>query len=121
MSVVLVVLGLGVAGAAGASLRDVVLRAAAASGVIAHARAVAGVNLTGAILLALLQVLPVGEVVRTVLGVGFCGALSTFSTWMLAAYLRVEVGASWCRVVTLDLAAQLVVGVLLVVTVLRVV
>lgn len=119
MSALSLVVGTALAGAVGAVVRDLVVRGAGPSGGPARARAVAAVNLLGTAVLAALQVLPLDAGVRLVLGVGFCGALTTFSTWVVEALARVEAGTPWHRVALLDLGSQAAAGVLLVVTVLR--
>lgn len=119
MSVPLLVLGTAVAGACGAVVRDVALRHAGPTGGPGRARAVAAVNLLGTALLATRQVLPVAGDVRFLLGVGFCGSLTTFSTWVVEALARVDAGTPWHRVAWLDLGAQVATGMLVVVTVLR--
>ena len=43
------------------------------------------VNVLGAALLGLLAGLPAGPRRQLLLGIGFCGSLTTFSSWMLAA------------------------------------
>ena len=63
-----------------------------------------GINVSGSFILALLvvlvlEVLPPTTYVRPLLGVGFCGAFTTFSTWMVGADQLVSGGhpalAAW--------------------------
>jgi CrcB protein len=58
-----------------------------------------GINVSGSFILALLvvlvlEVLPPTTYVRPLLGVGFCGAFTTFSTWMVGADQLVSDGHS---------------------------
>lgn len=112
------VVGVAAAGALGAVVRVAAVAWSGPGGSVARARGVAVVNLAGAVLLALTQLSP-SPSVRAIVGLGFCGSLTTFSTWVLEAQRRVDRGAAWPRVLAIDLAAQLAVGVGLVVTVLR--
>lgn len=114
---IVVLLATAVAGACGTLLRWEVLRRSGPSGGRRRAAAIAGVNLAGAVLLAGLQPTSVPDALRIVLGIGFCGSLTTFSTWLVEAVRSVEGGARWDRTLAVDVTAQLAVGVLLVVTV----
>lgn len=112
------VAGVAAAGALGAVVRVTIVARSGPSGTAARARGVAAVNLVGAVLLALVQLAP-SPSLRLIVGLGFCGSLTTFSTWMLEAQRRVDGGTAWGRVLAVDLVAQLAVGVGLVATVLR--
>ena len=50
------------------------------------------VNVLGAALLGLLAGLPSAPRRQLLLGIGFCGSLTTFSSWMLAAMNHLSVG-----------------------------
>ena len=50
------------------------------------------VNVLGAALLGLLAGLPAAPRRQLLLGIGFCGSLTTFSSWMLAAMQYISVG-----------------------------
>ena len=50
------------------------------------------VNVLGAPLLGLLAGLPAAPRRQLLLGIGFCGSLTTFSSWMLAAMQYISVG-----------------------------
>ena len=52
------------------------------------------VNVLGAALLGLLAGLPAAPRRQLLLGIGFCGSLTTFSSWMLAAMKHLSAG-SW--------------------------
>ncbi|HEV2343935.1 MAG TPA: CrcB family protein [Actinocrinis sp.] len=72
-----------------------------------------GVNLAGSFILALLvvvvlEILPPTVYLRPLLGVGFCGALTTFSTWMLDADRLI--GAGRFGMAAVDLFGSLVAG-----------
>lgn len=112
MTVVLVA----VAGALGALLRHAITSRAGAPGTAPRAWAVAGVNLVGAAIagIAVLGGDLLGARAVAVVAVGFCGALTTFSTWVLDAVLAVEAGRDWRRVAAFDLVGQVLVGTALV-------
>jgi fluoride ion exporter CrcB/FEX len=100
--------GILAAGAAGAVLR----------GVLAAWRPVAGThaaNLVGTLLLAVTLVARdrgvVGDALAAIIGIGFCGSLTTFSGWM--ALLDGTLRAGWVRALLRDVAMPLVAGVLL--------
>ena len=50
------------------------------------------VNVLGAALLGFLAGLPVAPRRQLLLGIGFCGSLTTFSSWMLAAMKQLSAG-----------------------------
>jgi len=50
------------------------------------------VNVLGAALLGLLAGLPAAPRRQLLLGIGFCGSLTTFSSWMLAAMKHLSTG-----------------------------
>ena len=50
------------------------------------------VNVLGAALLGLLAGLPVAPRRQLLLGIGFCGSVTTFSSWMLAAMQQISAG-----------------------------
>ena len=50
------------------------------------------VNVLGAALLGLLAGLPAAPRRQLLLGIGFCGSLTTFSSWMLAAIQHLSAG-----------------------------
>ena len=50
------------------------------------------VNVLGAALLGLLAGLPAAPRRQLLLGIGFCGSLTTFSSWMLAAMQQISAG-----------------------------
>ena len=50
------------------------------------------VNVLGAALLGLLAGLPSAPRCQLLLGIGFCGSLTTFSSWMLAAMKHLSAG-----------------------------
>tara|TARA_B100000674_G_scaffold98358_1_gene71163 strand:- start:313 stop:717 length:405 start_codon:yes stop_codon:yes gene_type:complete len=54
------------------------------------------VNVLGAGLLGFLAGLPAAPRRQLLLGIGFCGSLTTFSSWMLAAMQQLRVG-DWVR------------------------
>lgn len=110
MTAVLLVVGLVVAGAAGSVLRHEVLTWAGEAGTLDRARGVAVVNLVGAGLAAGAAVLPWSATWVVVVAVGFCGSLTTFSTWVVEALLAREAGRSWVSVAAVDLVGQLLVG-----------
>ena len=93
-----------VAGAVGAGIRFLVTRAFAARPVVA----VLVVNVVGSALGGVLLGVATGDVRLIVLG-GFCGGLTTFSTFSVETIQLVLGGKS--RVAMLNVAANLVVGV----------
>ena len=50
------------------------------------------VNVLGAALLGLLAGLPAAPRRQLLLGIGFCGSVTTFSSWMLAAMQQISAG-----------------------------
>jgi CrcB protein len=109
-------LGILGAGAAGAMLR----------GALVARRPVGGThtaNLAGTLLLAATLVARdrgvVGDVLAAIVGIGFCGALTTFSGWMavLDSTLRAARPRAMLRAALRDVVAPLVAGVLLTVLV----
>ena len=50
------------------------------------------VNVVGAALLGLLAGLPAAPRRQLLVGIGFCGSLTTFSSWMLAAVRQLAIG-----------------------------
>jgi CrcB protein len=50
------------------------------------------VNIVGAALLGLLAGLPAAPRRQLLMGIGFCGSLTTFSSWMLAAMKHLSAG-----------------------------
>jgi fluoride exporter len=106
----LVLLGVALAGAVGSVLRHEVLVLAGRPGSRGRARGVAAVNLAGAALLAAVVAAPVPPGWEVVVGVGFCGSLTTFSTWMVEAVLTREAGRDVRVVAAVDLVGQLAVG-----------
>lgn len=111
MTVLLVVVGLALTGAAGSLVRHEVLARTSDPGTLDRARAVAIVNLVGALLVAVVLAAPLPAAVQVVLALGFCGSLTTFSTWMVEAVLARESGRSVAVIAAVDLVAQLLVGV----------
>lgn len=116
-----------VAGAAGAVARALVVAAASRRAGRASARSwgTAAVNLVGTALLAGLALGArrelVGPIAPLVVGVGFAGALTTFSGWVVDAVRFAQAGArSWTRAVGVELAGQLALGTLLAMVVLGV-
>lgn len=73
------------------------------------------VNLAGTALLATLIVLwrreLVPDPVAVVVGAGFCGGLTTFSTWMLETIRLADTGRAGRCAAVLDLLGQLLAGV----------
>lgn len=118
MSAVAVILGVALAGAVGALLRHEVLARTSAAGTLRRARATAAVNLVGALLVAVVAVVPPPRGWTTIIGLGFCGSLTTFSTWVVEAVLAREAGRDARVVAAVDLVAQLAVGAGLVLVVL---
>lgn len=118
------VLLVAVGGAAGAVVRHLVVAAGSARGPGARAAAIAACNLAGAVVLAVVVGLegPDDWWLAAVVGAGFCGALTTFSTWVVdgAASLQTRSRPS-AVVVAIDLFGQLLVGVGLAWLVLRIV
>lgn len=109
-------------GAAGAVVRHLLVTTASTHGPGARAAAVATCNLVGAVVLAGIVAVDAGGRwwLATVVGAGFTGALTTFSTWMVDAAVSLESGDRAPAVVVLaDLVGQLVVGVGLAWVVLR--
>jgi fluoride exporter len=112
--------GLAVAGAAGALARHEVLARCAPSGSPSRAAGVAAVNLIGSAVAGLALVAPLTPTVQVVVVTGFAGALTTFSTWTVDAVLAARAGRSTRSVVLVDLAGQLVVGTAIVLSLVRV-
>ena len=114
--IVWTLVGLGIAGAAGAVVRDVVTRFGGRHGADGRTAAIAVCNVGGAALLAMvLGAEAAGAATdRWVLiaGTGFCGALTTFSTWVVDAAQRAAGGERrWSTIGAIDLVSQLLVGV----------
>lgn len=112
-----------VGGAVGAVVRHLVVAAGSTRGPGARAAAIAACNLVGAVVLAAVVGLegPGDWWLTAVAGAGFCGALTTFSTWVVdgAASLQTR-SRTPLVVVVLDLLGQLAVGVGLAWLVLRI-
>ena len=66
------------------------------------------INLTGAFVLGLIAGAAPSHAVALILGTGFLGAYTTFSTWMLESLLLAESGRS--RAAAVNLAGQIVAG-----------
>jgi fluoride exporter len=111
VTALLLLLGLVLAGAGGSVLRHEVLAWAGEPGSVDRARGVALVNLVGALAAAAAVVAPWSPVWVAVVAIGFCGSLTTFSTWTVEVVLAREAGRSWVSVAALDLVGQLLVGV----------
>jgi fluoride exporter len=109
--------GLLVAGALGSLLRHEVLLRSGGAGTVDRARAVALVNLVGALAVGGAVAASLPPVWLAIVAVGFAGSLTTFSTWMVEAVFARETGRTWLGIAALDLAGQLAVGVMLVVSV----
>ncbi|HSK21724.1 MAG TPA: CrcB family protein [Egicoccus sp.] len=112
-----------VGGAVGAVVRHLAVATGSARGPGARAAAIAVCNLAGAVALAAVVGLE-GQGdwwLTAVVGAGFCGALTTFSTWVVdgAASLQTR-SRPPTVVVVLDLFGQLAVGVGLAWLVLRI-
>ncbi|MEX1177079.1 MAG: CrcB family protein [Nitriliruptor sp.] len=114
-----VTIGLAVAGAVGSLVRHEVVSRAGPSGTASRARAVAGVNLAGAAIVAVAGLTDPGPGWRTIVVVGLAGSLTTFSTWVVDAVTAHGAGRGLVRVAAWDLLGQLVVGVAVVAIVLR--
>lgn len=109
---------LGAAGAGGAVVRHFALQAGARYGPGGRATAVAACNLGGSLVLAWLIALEagghLGSATVLVLGSGFCGALTTFSTWVVDAVASRRLGERELVVVAgVDVLGQLLAGVAL--------
>lgn len=101
-------------GAAGALVRHLVVAAGTARGAARRAASIAVCNLLGAVLLAGVVAVegPGGWWLTAVAATGFCGALTTFSTWTVDAAAVLRGGERPApAVLAVDLAGQLVVGV----------
>jgi CrcB protein len=66
------------------------------------------INLSGAFVLGIIAGIAPGHAVTLIVGTGFLGAYTTFSTWMLESLLLGESGRTNAAVV--NVAGQLVVG-----------
>jgi fluoride exporter len=114
---VLVVLATLAAGSLGAVLRAWVVATVQRRAGRASARAwgTAAVNLAGTAVMASVVVATrearLGPAVAIVVGVGFAGALTTFSGWVVDAVRLAGAGArSWPRAIGLELVGQLALG-----------
>jgi fluoride exporter len=112
----LIVLGVPVAGALGALLRNEVTARAVQRWVAGRALGTAAVNLAGTAVLALLAALGhagrVSDELVVVVGVGFAGSLTTFSTWVVEAVRAgLDGDRPWPLLAGLELVGQLVLGV----------
>lgn len=87
---VLVVLGIGVLGGAGAIARFKVDGAVARRMVRPFPFGTLTVNLSGAFVLGVLVGIVMSDTVYDLLGTGFIGAYTTFSTWMLESERLIE-------------------------------
>jgi fluoride exporter len=111
------------AGALGALTRAEIVDATQrrAPGAGGRARGTAIANLTGTVVLAVVLTIDLATDVHAavlgIVGVGFCGSLTTFSGWVVDAVRR---GRSLpARAFGLDVALQALAGVLLAVSILR--
>lgn len=111
--------GLAVAGAAGALARHEVLARYGPIGSSSRAAAVAAVNLVGSAVAGLALVAPLSSTAQVVVVTGFAGALTTFSTWTVDAVLAARAGRDVRSVAFVDLLGQLVVGAAIVASLLR--
>jgi CrcB protein len=112
-----------IGGAVGAVARHLAVVAGSARGPGARAAAIAACNLTGAVVLAAVVGLeaPGDWWLAAVVGAGFCGALTTFSTWVVDGAASLQTRSRPPTVVlVLDLFGQLAVGVGLAWLVLRI-
>jgi CrcB protein len=91
MTVLLVALG----AAVGAPLRYLVDRAVQSRHGSTFPWGTLGVNVSGSMLLGLLTGLPVGHPVSALLGTGFCGALTTYSTLSFETLRLAQDGRRW--------------------------
>ena len=96
------------AGAAGAVLRFVVDGHVLARTGSRRPWGTALINLSGAFVLGIIAGVAPGHAVTLVVGTGFLGAYTTFSTWMLESLLLGESGRTTAAVA--NVAGQLVVG-----------
>jgi CrcB protein len=106
------VIGVALAGGAGAICRHALHGAVSASAAGSFPAGTLAVNLTGAFLLGLLVGIGAGDDARSLLGTGLLGAYTTFSTWMLETE-RLEEDDERAQGVA-NLIVPLVLGVLLV-------
>ncbi len=67
-------------------------------------------NVLGALILGLLLGLPCGPRLQLLIGVGFCGAFTTFSSWMVNSVDLISTGQPWAAVGLIGLTFGLGLG-----------